>query len=78
MRKREINGKTCKKSANRIPDISDSIYRLEKSEFSDSFHYAGETLVWPEIELELDEANMDWLQISELSESPIIPADRTK
>ena len=78
MRKREINGKTCKKSANRIPDISDSIYRLDKSEFSDSFHYAGENLVWPEIELELDEINLDWLQIPEFSESPIIPASWTE
>jgi hypothetical protein len=91
MRKREINGKTSKKSVNRIPD---SMYPLEKSEFSDSLHWPECSeieielneirLELPEIELELDEINLDWLEceikldLPEFSESSIIPEHWTE
>lgn len=82
MRKREINGKTSKKSVNRISDSP----CLELSEFSESLQCPEieldeVNLVWPEIELELDEISLDWLECEieiEVDESSIIPANRTE
>lgn len=73
--------------------ISDSPC-LELSEFSESLHWLEKSeieieaneirLELPEIEIELDEINTDWLEceielkLPELSESSIIPANRTE
>lgn len=83
MRKRGINGKTPMKRQRVNSEKTGNPVKspcLELSEFSDSSYIPDipDSIYWPEIELELDEVNMDWLQVSEFSESPIIPANRTE